>query len=734
MDAACASSLSAMHLAMLELQTGRADMVLTGGLDSFNDIFMYMCFSKTPALSPTGNARPFDSGADGTILGEGIGVVVLKRLADAERDGDRIYAVIRGIGSSSDGKGKAVYAPDSEGQARALRMAYDEAGVQPSTVELVEAHGTGTKIGDAVEVAGLKSVFDVEEQNQSWCALGSVKSMIGHTKAAAGAAGLIKAALALHHKVIPPTIKVEEPAVEADSTPFYINTEKRPWLARADHPRRAGVSAFGFGGSNFHCVIEEYEGVGSPETIDWNGCTEVLAFSGVDRGEVIAAIAAFDDDASWAVFCRQAAETRKTFDASAPARLTMVIERGGPPVQDVIQGAKTLLDRGESARWSTPTGAYFSSGPRQGKLAALFPGQGTAYVGMLRDLACSFPAAAEALALANEDGLGEIIYPHPAFNDVERSHQAKALHPTQVAQPAIGAVSVTALEVLKHFDVSFDAAAGHSYGELVALHAAGRLTSQELHRLSTVRGELMAADADSPATRCDRGSMLAVHADLDHVETPGERSRARPDDREPQRATASRPLREYGGDHACEVSRRSRWDACYDAQGGGRVSQPARRIGALSVRRKHSRVWELPRGRVPVYSNTTAKTYPDDAPSTRALLASQLASPVEFVEMVKAMYADGVRTFVEIGPGRRLSGLVAEILAEHDDIGTVAIDASAGKKPGALDLAKVLAELAAAGYPVALARWKEPRFSGSGEVRFEAGSDDREHLGCESPR
>src|SRR5439155_11431720 len=155
----CASSLSAIHLAALELQTGRADMVLTGGIDTFNDIFMYMCFSKTPALSPTGDARPFDADGDGTILGEGLGVLVLKRLADARRDGDRIYAVLRGVGSSSDGKGNAIYAPKAAGQVEALRAAYRVAGVTPDTVELVEAHGTGTRVGDATEVEALGEVY-----------------------------------------------------------------------------------------------------------------------------------------------------------------------------------------------------------------------------------------------------------------------------------------------------------------------------------------------------------------------------------------------------------------------------------------------------------------------------------------------------------------------------------------------------------------------------------------------
>jgi len=236
-DAACASSFSALHLASLELASGKSDMVVTGGVDTFNDIFMYMCFSKTPALSPTGNAKPFDASGDGTILGEGLGIVVIKRLADAERDGDKIYAVIRGVGSSSDGKGEAIYTPSASGQKNALQDAYRQAGVTPESIGLLEAHGTGTRVGDAVEVSALREIYG--EADRPWCALGSVKSQIGHTKAAAGAAGLIKAALALHHKVIPPTIKVEKPLEEVTGgrTPFYLPTENVPGSPAMESPQ-----------------------------------------------------------------------------------------------------------------------------------------------------------------------------------------------------------------------------------------------------------------------------------------------------------------------------------------------------------------------------------------------------------------------------------------------------------------------------------------------------------------
>src|SRR4051812_1304861 len=381
-DAACASSLSAIHLAGLELAAGRCDVAVTGGVDTFNDIFMFMCFSKTPALSRTGDAKPFDASGDGTILGEGLGVVVLKRLSDAERDGDRVYAVVKGIGTSSDGKGNAVYAPSPAGQVEALRAAYRQAGVTPDTVELVEAHGTGTRVGDAAEVQALTTVFRDASQKRAWCALGSVKSQIGHTKAAAGAAGLIKAALALYHKVLPPTMKVAKPLDVLDGSPFYVNTEPRPWLPRDGHPRRAAVSAFGFGGSNFHCVLEEH--TGTKPGPDWDGDVQIVALSGASVDDLkrqlgqweVGARSASDGSealpslalrASWSPTPARAAASRSRFAPAAPHRLTFVLTRDKDAAATVARAGQLLQSNAGQSSWSSPDGIAYGSGP-PGKL------------------------------------------------------------------------------------------------------------------------------------------------------------------------------------------------------------------------------------------------------------------------------------------------------------------------------------------------------------------------------
>jgi len=259
-DGACASSLIALEHAVLGLQSGRFDMVLAGGAHVVTPVPVLMLFCQLGALSRRQEIRPFDRQADGTILGEGIGMVVLKRRRDAERAGDRIYALIKGIGISSDGKGAGVMAPRLEGEVLALERAYGSAEVEPATLGLIEAHGTGVPLGDQTEVRALRTVFGDRVGRSGRCGLGSVKSMIGHLMPAARIASLIKVALALSTKTLPPTLNCEEPnaALELEKTPFYVLREPAPWIhGSATAPRRAGVNSFGFGGINAHAVLEE---------------------------------------------------------------------------------------------------------------------------------------------------------------------------------------------------------------------------------------------------------------------------------------------------------------------------------------------------------------------------------------------------------------------------------------------------------------------------------------------
>ncbi|MEQ1504832.1 MAG: beta-ketoacyl synthase N-terminal-like domain-containing protein, partial [Myxococcota bacterium] len=260
-DAACASSLAAVDVACKELAAGTSDVVLAGGADLHNAIGDYLLFGSVHALSPTGRSRPFSADADGIALGEGVGAVVCKRLDDAIRDGDRIYAVIDAIAGSSDGRSLGLTAPRGHGQTLALERAYDRAGADPADIGLVEAHGTGTVVGDRTELVALTDTFTRAGVAPGQITLGSVKSNIGHTKCAAGLAGLIKASLALHHRVLPPSLHVDRPnpAWVADASPFVFRSKAAPWLDPAPgRTPKAAVSAFGFGGTNFHVVLSAH--------------------------------------------------------------------------------------------------------------------------------------------------------------------------------------------------------------------------------------------------------------------------------------------------------------------------------------------------------------------------------------------------------------------------------------------------------------------------------------------
>ena len=703
-DAACASSLGALHLAAMELATGKSDMVVTGGIDTFNDIFMYMCFSKTPALSPSGDIKPFDASGDGTIIGEGLGIMVIKRLADAERDGDRIYAVIRGIGSSSDGKGEAIYTPSASGQRKAIKEAYQRSGVTPDSIGLVEAHGTGTKIGDAVEVSALRDIYG--EADSPWCALGSVKSQIGHTKAAAGSAGMIKAALALHHKVIPPTIKVQQPLREVSDgrSPFYLTSHKRPWLSRNGQPRRAAVSALGFGGSNFHVVLEEYQPAAS--AADWDGSVQILSFSAADTTALEKALADVAGLQVWNDVRTLAASLRASFDPAAPCRVALVVERDRSSLKSLCSNAVTMLRTQPDTSWNTPDGAWYACGAAPGKLGMLFPGQGAQYTGMLRDLACCFPQMLACLDAANRefgtaDGtrLSDLIYPPTAFTDETREALEAALRATDAAQPAIGAVSLGSLRVLESFGIAPDAAAGHSYGELTALCAAGRLDETAFHTLSRLRGQLMAAGDG------DRGTMLAVSAPLADVQ-----QLILDEKLDLVIANRNAPNQAVLSGSSSEISRAadacvSRKLSCKRLTVAAAFHSPLVADASAPLLAALSSI-SIAAGSIPVYANSTAACYPTDETEARKLLAGQLALPVEFVAEIEAMYGSGIRTFIEIGPGARLSGLVAAILAGRPH-SVMALDASGGKRSGIADLARTLAQLAVLGYKLKLAGWDE---------------------------
>ena len=693
-DAACASSLSALQASLHRLYLHESDLVLTGGVDALNDVMMYMCFSKTPAFSPTGDCRPFSDGADGTIIGEGVGMLALKRLSDAERDGDPIHAVIRGLGSSSDGRASSVYAPRSEGQAKALRIAYERAGYEPSTVELLEAHGTATKAGDVAEFAGLKSVFTDESAR---IALGSVKSQIGHTKAAAGAAGLIKAVLALQHSTLPGTLKVDRPnpGLGLDETPFYVNAQTRPWVRTGDQPRRAAVSSFGFGGSNFHVTLEEYRGEQRAKRLRALP-TELVVLSATSEADLARRAAdVVDAVRSGESPARIAFESAREFDASHTARAGLVAADAAA-LESLAEKLRTALADGTVAELKDPNIAVGVGSSRDGKTAFLFPGQGSQYVGMGADLALAFPEAVAVWDALDGDlaDLHRVVFPEPAFDATSADAQKATLTAMDNAQPAIAVTSLAQLALLDLLGVSADAAAGHSFGEVTALAAAGVLPTERLVETARVRGVLMAE-----AGRGQDGAMLAITAGIEDVrallETRGESAGSL------VIANDNAPGQVVLAGHESDIA----W-----------AQTAAKSAGFTSVRLPVASAFHSPivaaaaeplkaflekmafgQAQFPVYANATAQAYGEEV---AAQLGDQVRQPVRFREMVEAMARDGVTRFIEVGPGRVLTKLVDKILETTPHIALALDDPKAG---GLRGWHRGLAALAADGVALNLA-------------------------------
>jgi acyl transferase domain-containing protein/NADP-dependent 3-hydroxy acid dehydrogenase YdfG len=659
LDAACAGSLAALDMAVQELSLGIADLVITGGVDTLNDILMFMCFAQTGALSRSGDCRPFSKDADGTMLGEGIGLFALRRLADAERDGDPIYAVIRGVGASSDGRETSIYAPLAAGQVRALERAYVQAGVSASTVGLVEAHGTGTVAGDATELAALREVYERAGASPKQTAIGSVKGQIGHTKAAAGAAGLAKAALALHHKVFPPTIKVGAPlpALADSSCPFYASTSVRPWIASG--PRRAAVSALGFGGTNFHVVLEEHVGP-TPRPQRLRALPAELVLLGAPDAAALAArcrdeAARLGDPGA---LVHLAKRSQLAFDAASPLRLALVAA-SEEALADLLRRAADAL---ESGRAFAVRGCSFGEGAAAGPVALLFPGQGSQSVGMGSDLAVHFDDAravwdeAAALDVFAEEGLHDRVFPPPALSDEERDAQAERLKATAWAQPALSCASLAMLRLCRRVGLSPVAVGGHSLGEITALAAGGALDTLDAIRLARTRGTLMEA-----ASRGAEGAMIAVTADGARIEALLARYRlpvTLANYNSPRQLVISgeraaiETLTARLGEEGVAVQRLAVATAFHS---------PLVERACAPLRRALEEVALAP-AVVPVYSNVTAAPYPADPGAMRDQLASAVALPVRFVEQVEAMYAAGARTFVEVGPGRVLTQLVGRCL------------------------------------------------------------------------
>ncbi|MBW4699788.1 MAG: acyltransferase domain-containing protein [Aphanocapsa lilacina HA4352-LM1] len=706
-DAACASSLMAFKAALSELCEQRCDMVLTGGLDLDNSILTYLNFSKTPAFSKEQQSRPFDADSDGMMVGEGIGMLVLKRLADAERDGDRIYAVVRGVGSSSDGRHKSIYAPRPEGQVRCLQQAYRSAGIAPQSVGLIEAHGTGTNAGDLCEFTALDRMFGRQEDHKQAIALGSVKSQIGHTKGAAGAASLIKAALALHHKILPPTINVGRPnpkfAIEGSA--FYLNTEARPWVQPGGElPRRAGVSSFGFGGTNHHVVLEEYGQEPSGPYRLHRPAQSVVLCASTPAALVSAlegALNRWESLPEAQAFAELCASSREAKPGSGDARLGFVAALAAEARELLQLALITLREQQGEPHWEHPKGVYYCERAASGKVVALFPGQGSQYLNMGGTLTMNFPPLRAIYATLDRlfvaEGMrpvSQVVFPMPALDPEQQTAQQKALLETEYSQAATSALSAGHYRLLREAGFAADFVAGHSFGELTALWAAGVLDEETYFCLVKERGKAMAVCAASGG---ERGSMLAVGGDWEQI----------------QQEIADLPqVIAANWNSGNQVVLAGASDAIVEAQRrlderGYRVKllpvaaafhtplvRPAQERFAQAVRQV-----ALSEPQVPIFSNATGALYPADLQVIRQTLEDNILQPVLFKQEIENIHAQGGGIFVEFGPKGVLTNLVKDILAGKPHL-AVALNPSA-KRDSDRQLREAVVQLRVAGLTLA---------------------------------
>ncbi|MER7765157.1 type I polyketide synthase, partial [Streptomyces sp. NPDC097619] len=528
-DTACSSSLVAMHLASQALRSGECSLALVGGVTVLAGPFLLQEFSRQRGLATDGRCKPYAAAADGTGFSDGVGLVVLERLSDARRNGHRVLAVIRGSAINQDGASNGLTAPNGPSQERVIRQALANAGLAPGDVDAVEGHGTGTRLGDPIEAQALLATYGQERAGNGPLRLGSIKSNIGHTSAAAGVAGVIKMVMAMRHGVLPQTLNVDEPSPDIDWTAGEVRllTAAEKWPA-GERLRRAGVSSFGISGTNAHLILEEAPAAeetrtpaGDTGTGDGTETGDTVTGAGVDgstapgrdlppvlpvvlSGKSAAAVAAQAERLRAHLLARpelpladvsfSAVSSRTQFDRRAAV---VAADR-----DELIAALAGLTDE----RWESGGGAVVS-----GKTGFLFTGQGAQRAGMGAGLAAAYPVFAAAL-----DEVCEFIDPllgrslKELLFAAEGSAEAGLLDRTEFTQAGLFAVEVALFRLVESLGVKADVLIGHSVGELACAHVAGVLSLSDAARLVVARGRLMGALPEG-------GGMVAVQAAEDEV-------------------------------------------------------------------------------------------------------------------------------------------------------------------------------------------------------------------------
>lgn len=711
-DAACASGLIATDLVLRSLRDRRCDLGIAASVHLVQKPYFWYAFELLRAPSRTGRCRPFAADADGLLIGEGLGAVVLKRLADAERDGDRVYAVLRGLGTSSDGRGKGLLTPRTEGQVVALRRAYEESGLDPGSVTLIEAHGTGMPVGDHSEIAALHQVFG--RTGFPEVALGSVKSMIGHTMISAGMAGLIKAALAIYHRTLPPTLHVEQVHADLGESRLYVNTRPRPWVAPLDRPRRAGVNAFGFGGINTHALLEDAADAGPRESLTPRGSELIVLTAStvadlrerIDRWAAVLPALGDEDLASLAW------TASRQFNPDEPVRLA-VTATGIADLTARWARARERLRTSSDERWEDD-GLSFAAAPYPGQVAFLFrglafPGLAGGYTERLADLCLHFPEVRWYLDVA--EGLSQLtetlpyplsyqLFPPPLTDARTRARLERELiwsRRTPVAQ----VMSTLAIwNLLQGLGLRPDALSGFSLGEWTALVAAGVLDTQVIAEIL----EVWKALGEVPDKIAGIWGMVGAAPDrVEPLLGPGPETR-------PQQDEPVKVIMDGTGAQTFIAG---------TVDGVQAVLQAARARGWLAQEipfpaihtplaapllegfRAVLPAFEFRPPRARVYCSMNGRPYPDDPTQILDWVIGSHALPVRGRDTIRQMYEDGVRIFVEVGVGGKWPLQVADAVGDAPFV-TVSMDTrgSNGLEP----LHRMLGRLAVLGVPFDLGR------------------------------
>ncbi len=639
---ACSSSLVAIHLAGQSLLSGDCDIVLVGGTSIVFPHRAGHLYQTGGIMSSDGRCRPFDARADGTTGGCGAGVVVLKRLADAETDGDSIYATVLGSAVNNDGSQKVGYtAPSVGGQIEVVRDAQRVAGVDPETITYVEAHGTGTALGDPIEVAALTQAFQPSTDRKQLCALGSVKSNIGHLDAAAGVAGFIKTVLALQNRQIPPTAHFDTPNPDLDleSSPFYVPNELVEWEVE-NLPRRAGVTSLGIGGTNAHVVLEEAPP--HPQSEAPNRDVQLFVLSAKSSSAL--------KDAS-ARLARHLDEWHVKASEPSPSKLadvaytlqtgrTRFSHRRAVVAEHAAEArAAVMVDDGVSH--------VASSADASPDVAFLFPGQGAQYTNMARDLYEREAVIQDVIDACSRHLLPELNFDLRTvlFSESEEVNSEERLKQTKITQPALFAVEVAVFRLWQTWGIEPAAVAGHSIGAFAAAHAAGMFSLEEGCRLVAARGRLMQGQP--------KGSMLALPVPADRVLphlTPDCAVAAR---NTPTSCVVSGPnaaidriarqMQDSGVDgrrlHTSHAFHSPMMDPIVDA-----FRQVAKTVD-----------WQVPR--VPVVSCVTGAWLSNADATDPDYWARHLRQSVRYADAAETLLSAPRRVFLEVGPGRTLTTL-----------------------------------------------------------------------------